>query len=423
MSVLTTIVTFIIVFGILVVVHEFGHFWMARRSGILVREFSIGMGPKIVDLKSKGTTFTIRVLPIGGYVRMAGIDEEDDELKPGQQVILSTNQKNIVTKIDASNHPNVGGGFPFEVVKYDLVNALFIEGYQNGNEDNLLRLDVDHDATIVEANNVEVRIAPHDVQFQSAKLWKRMLTNFAGPFNNFVLAIVVFAILGVLQGSVPTNSNKVNVVDNGVAAKAGLKDNDIITKIDDTKINNWSEISENISNKANQNVKLTIQRQSQKKIIQLTPKEVNNGQKKVGMIGIETTSTRSLISRVLYGFTGTWEMTERLFGAIGQMFHGFSLNDLGGPVAIYATTSQATRQGFTSVLFVLAFLSLNLGIVNLFPIPALDGGKLLLNIIEAIRRKPIKPETENVITLIGFGFLMLLMILVTWNDIQRYFIK
>jgi regulator of sigma E protease len=114
-------------------------------------------------------------------------------------------------------------------------------------------------------------------------------------------------------------------------------------------------------------------------------------------------------------------MAKSLFTALGQMLHGFSLNDLGGPVAIYATTSQATHQGFMSVLYVLGFLSLNLGIVNLLPIPALDGGKILLNLVEMIRRKPLKVETENVITLIGFGFLMILMLLVTWNDIQRYF--
>ncbi len=100
---------------------------------------------------------------------------------------------------------------------------------------------------------------------------------------------------------------------------------------------------------------------------------------------------------------------------------GFSLNDLGGPVAIYSYTSQAAKYGLTSVINLLAFLSLNLGVVNLFPIPALDGGKLVLNVVEAIRRKPLSPEKEGILTLIGFGFLMLLMILVTWNDIQRYF--
>ncbi len=113
-----------------------------------------------------------------------------------------------------------------------------------------------------------------------------------------------------------------------------------------------------------------------------------------------------------------------IFSVLGSMFtHGFSLNDLGGPVAIYAGTSQATALGFNGVLNFLALLSINLGIVNLLPIPALDGGKLLLNIIEAIIRRPIPERTEGVVTMIGFMLLLLLMILVTWNDIQRYFIR
>ena len=103
--------------------------------------------------------------------------------------------------------------------------------------------------------------------------------------------------------------------------------------------------------------------------------------------------------------------------------HGFSLNDLGGPVAIYAGTSQATALGFNGVLNFLALLSINLGIVNLLPIPALDGGKLLLNIIEAIIRRPIPEKAEGIVTMIGFMILLVLMILVTWNDIQRYFIR
>ncbi len=105
------------------------------------------------------------------------------------------------------------------------------------------------------------------------------------------------------------------------------------------------------------------------------------------------------------------------------MLHGFSLNDLGGPVAMFSLTSQAKENGLISVVTLTALLSVNLGIINLLPIPALDGGKLLLNIIEAIRRKPLDPEKEIIITMIGFGFLMILMLLVTWNDIQRYFFR
>lgn len=158
----------------------------------------------------------------------------------------------------------------------------------------------------------------------------------------------------------------------------------------------------------------------------MIPKSQNQNGKKVGLIGIEakTKVDSSFRAIATYGFIKTWTTMLALFSAIGGMFtHGFSLNDLGGPVAIYSYTSEAAQYGLTSVIGLLAFLSINLGIVNLFPIPALDGGKIILNIIEAIRKKPLSPEKEGMITLIGFGFLMLLMVLVTWNDINRYFFK
>ncbi|GEP18619.1 RIP metalloprotease RseP [Pediococcus argentinicus] len=418
-----TIITFIIVFGILVIVHEFGHFVMAKRAGILVREFSIGMGPKLVDLQRGGTTYTLRLLPVGGYVRMAGMDEQEDDLKTGQPITIITNEHGEVVTIDTTNNRNTNSGIPLEVTNFDLQDELFVEGFENGDEETTHRFSINHDANIIESNGTKVRIAPRDVQFQSATVLQRILTNVAGPVNNFILAIIVFAIIGVVQGAVPTNSNQIKVIPDGVARKAGLKNNDRILAVDEAKINNWGDLSKAISKNPGQKLDLTVQRHEQKKQIMLTPQTVKQGNRKVGMIGIESTTTSKFSDRLLYGFTGTWNMAKSLFGAIGQMFHGFSLNDLGGPVAIYATTSAAAKQGFISVLTVLGFLSLNLGIVNLFPIPALDGGKLLLNIIEAIRRKPIKPETENMITLVGFGLLMLLMILVTWNDIERYFIK
>lgn len=418
---ITTIITFIIVFGILVIVHEYGHFIAAKKSGILVREFSVGMGPKIVDLKRNGTTYTLRILPIGGYVRMAGLDEQEDELKPGQHVTLTTNEVGDVTVINASDKIQNLVGIPVDVTNFDLQDQLFIEGYENGNEDHVKHFNIIHDASIIEGDGTEVRIAPRDVQFQSASIWRRLITNFAGPFNNFILAIIVFSIMGVAQGAVPSNSNQVQVIENGVAQKAGIKNNDRIISANGAKINNWSQLSKAISDHPKKKVTLKVKRGNQTKSINLTPKISNAGGKKVGMIGVQSTMTTNLGKRILYGFTGTWQMAKSLFSALGQMLHGFSLNDLGGPVAIYATTSKATHQGLMSVLYVLGFLSLNLGIVNLLPIPALDGGKILLNLVEVVRRKPMKMETENLITLVGFGFLMLLMLLVTWNDIQRYF--
>lgn len=247
MPLIQTIITFIIVFGILVIVHEFGHFYFAKKSGILVREFSIGMGPKIYAYSKNATTYTLRILPIGGYVRMAGLEDTDEELKPGMPVSLITGDNGKIETINTSHDTTLLNGIPIEVTGSDLENDLWIEGYENGDEQTLKRYEVDHDASIIESDGTKVRIAPKDVQFQSAKLWQRILTNFAGPMNNFILAIVVFALVGILQGQVPTNSNQVVVIHDSVAAKAGLKSQDRIVSVNSKSTKSWSDLQDAIS--------------------------------------------------------------------------------------------------------------------------------------------------------------------------------
>lgn len=417
-----TILTFIIVFGILVLVHEFGHFFFAKKAGILVREFSIGMGPKIFAHETATTTYTLRILPLGGYVRMAGLEDDEDSLKAGQLLSLQLNSAGTVAIINTSQKKLLFNGIPLQVNRWDLTDELWLEGYENGDETNLKRYQVAHDASIIEEDGTKVRIAPRDVQFQSAKLWQRMLTNFAGPMNNFFLAIIAFSLVALLQGGVYQTGNRVGALTtDSVAKQAGLKSGDRIVAINHQKTKTWQDLANQISKHPGKKTLFQIQRQGQLKKIWITPEKVKQNGKEVGVIGIQASQHHSFTAIATYGFTATWNMTLQLLNAIKSMFHGFSLNDLGGPVAIYSYTSQAAKYGVVSVINLLAFLSLNLGIVNLFPIPALDGGKLLLNILEAIRRKPLSPEKEGVLTLIGFGFLMLLMLLVTWNDIQRYF--
>ncbi|CAM3050699.1 RIP metalloprotease RseP [Lactiplantibacillus plajomi] len=423
---IVTIITFIIVFGILVIVHEFGHFYFAKKSGILVREFSVGMGPKAVAFRHNETTYTLRFLPIGGYVRMAGVaDDEDEELKPGTPVSLMVGKDGLVHSINASKKTTLFNGIPLAVTGSDLEKELWIEGYENGDESSVKRYPVDHDATIVESDGTEVQIAPVDVQFQSAKLWQRMLTNFAGPMNNFILAIITFAILAFMQGGVTTVTTTVDhTMANSVARQAGIKAGDQITAINGKKMTSAQSMSLLIQDNPNKKVTLSVKRAGQTKQVTVKPAAKTVSGNQVGQIGVQwaTHTDRSLGAKLAYGFTGSWGITKQIFQVLGRMFtHGFSLNDLGGPVAIFATTSQAAKSGVRTVIYLLALLSINLGIVNLLPIPALDGGKLLLNIVEGIRGKPLRVETESVITLIGFGLLMLLMILVTWNDIQRYF--
>lgn len=421
---LITIVAFIIVFGIIVTSHEFGHFIVAKRSGILVREFSIGMGPKLFATHKNGTTYTIRILPLGGYVRMAGLEDDEDSLQKGMPVNLILDENQVVTKINTSHKVSLLNGLPVEVTDWDLIDDLTLSGYENGDEDQLRHFKVKPDAMIIEADGTEVQIAPRKVQYQSATLLRRILTNLAGPINNFLLAIVAFMLIAFLQGGSVTTVNSVGAVQkDSVAQQAGLHKGDQIVAVAGQKTPSWDELSQAISQRPGRKTELTIKRNGQVKKMSLTPKVQKAKQGQVGVIGIQAAQKvdHSLKAKISYGFTQTWTVMAAVWGALVNMFHGFSLNDLGGPVAMYSFTQQATQYGVISVINLLAFLSINLGIVNLIPIPALDGGKLLLNLIEAVRGKPLDPNKETLITLIGFGFMMLLMILVTWNDIQRYF--
>lgn len=419
-----TIITFIIVFGILVIVHEFGHFFFAKRSGILVREFAIGMGPKIYGHQAKdGTTYTLRLLPIGGYVRMAGNGDDETEMAPGMPLSLLLNSDGIVEKINLSKKVQLTNSIPMELIRYDLEEELTITGYVNGEEEQEVTYSVAHDASIIEADGTELRIAPKDVQFQSAKLWQRMLTNFAGPMNNFLLAILLFILLAFMHGGVQvTNTNQIGeVLPNGAAQTAGLKENDKILEINGNAIHSWGDLTATITENPGKKLSVEVERNGQKQTLSVTPGVVESNKKKYGQLGIKAPMKTGFFDKIIGGTQQAFSSSLEIFKALGSLFTNFSLNKLGGPVMMFQLSSEAADQGILTVISLMAILSMNLGIVNLLPIPALDGGKLVLNVVEGIRGKPISQEKEGFITLAGFGLLMLLMVLVTWNDIQRFF--
>ena len=419
-----TILVFIIIFSVVVVIHEFGHYFFAKRAGILVREFAIGMGPKLFAHQGKdGTTYTIRMLPLGGYVQMAGWGEDETELTPGMPISLVQDKDGKVIKINTSKKVQLPHAIPMEVVDFDLEEKLTIAGYINGNEQEKVAYAVDHDATIIHEDGVEVRIAPKDVQFQSAKLWQRMLTNFAGPMNNFILAFVLFTGLVFAQGGVQdVNTTSISGIQNGSpAAEAGLKDGDEILAVNGKTVSNWQELSSEIQNYPDTKIPLEVKRGSDTLTIEATPEGKYAEGEKVGFMGISPGLKTSLGDKLLGGLKLTFNNALLIFRAVGNLIVQPDLDKLGGPVAIFQLSSQAASQGVASVVMMMAAISINLGIFNLLPIPGLDGGKLVLNILEGVRGKPISQEKEGIITLIGFGFFMLLMLLVTWNDIQRFF--
>lgn len=415
------ILIFIIVFGLLVFVHEFGHFIVAKKSGILVREFSIGMGPKLFQLRRAKTTYTIRWLPLGGYVRLAGSDDES-KLDPGMTVVVQLNDKNEVVRIDASESDLPIEGIPVQVTHADLVDDLVINGYENGDEDKPVSYKVNHDATIIDKNKTELVIAPRDMQFRQANVWQKLATNVAGPFMNILLGFVVFIIWAFTVPGPGTNKIA-SVVPNSPAANAKIQPGTEILSVNGQKTNDFQAISKEISNSRGREISIKTKSNGKISTVKVKPVQKIVQKQKVYQIGIQAEVDNSFAAKLSRGWNTAISTTGMIFNAVGNLFNNFSLNKLSGPVGIYSQTTQVSQMGFTYVLMFLGMISINLGIVNLIPIPGLDGGKVLLNLIEVVRRKPISEDHEAIVELIGFGLLLLLIIAVTGNDIYRYFIK
>ena len=415
------ILIFIIVFGILVFVHEFGHFIVAKKSGILVREFSIGMGPKLFQVMRKRTTYTIRWLPLGGYVRLAGPDDSAT-IEPGTTVVLQLDDSRKVKRIDASGSQMPIEGIPLQVNKSDLVDKLIISGFENGDESQLKTYHVDHDATIIEKNGTELLIAPRDVQFQEAKTWKKLATNVAGPLMNILLGFVVF-LLWSLTVPGPSTTTISKVVPNSPAQVAGIKANDKIIALNNKKITTFSQVGEIVSANKNKEIVVEVKQGSTTKNLKVRPKKEKVAGQTGYQLGIYAKTNDSIGAKLGQGWSTAVNTTGMIFNAVGGLFRHFSLNKLSGPVGIYSQTAQVSKMGFSYILMFLGMISINLGIVNLLPIPGLDGGKLLLNIIELIIRRPIPQEKEVIVDMIGFVILLVLIVAVTGNDIYRYFIK
>ncbi|AUB33594.1 metallo protease [Streptococcus pneumoniae] len=416
------ILTFILVFGIIVVVHEFGHFYFAKKSGILVREFAIGMGPKIfAHIGKDGTAYTIRILPLGGYVRMAGWGDDTTEIKTGTPVSLTLADDGKVKRINLSGKKLDQTALPMQVTQFDFEDKLFIKGLVLEEEKTFA---VDHDATVVEADGTEVRIAPLDVQYQNATIWGKLITNFAGPMNNFILGVVVFWVLIFMQGGVrDVDTNQFHIMPQGALAKVGVPETAQITKIGSHEVSNWESLIQAVEtetkDKTAPTLDVTISEKGSDKQVTVTPKDSQGRY----LLGVQPGVKSDFLSMFVGGFTTAADSALRILSALKNLIFQPDLNKLGGPVAIFKASSDAAKNGIENILYFLAMISINIGIFNLIPIPALDGGKIVLNILEAIRRKPLKQEIETYVTLAGVVIMVVLMIAVTWNDIMRLFFR
>lgn len=422
-----TLLAFLLVFGIIVIVHEFGHFYFAKRSGILVREFAIGMGPKLFQTHRNETTYTIRILPLGGYVMMAGYEEEED-IRLGMPALLLLDENERVTEIDLSDNQMHSNGVPIDVLDYDFNEELYIKGNISGDSDDVISYQVNENAIIVKEDGTKLQIAPSHRQFPNASLLNRMMTNFGGPLNNFILAVIAFIVLAFMRGGVPTTEPIIgNVSLDTPAAESRLETGDRILSIDGKEVSTFTEMVLIVEQHPDEELTFeVITPQNETYTEEITPASfTDNSGTQIGRIGVEIYMKDSFLDKIAFGFTETWYFIKNIFQSIVLLFTGqFSVDDLGGPVAIFNITGEVTRaSGFIGIISFIGFLSVNLGLMNLLPIPGLDGGKLLLNIVEGIRGKPISEEKEAMINLIGVVLLVLLMLVVTWNDIQRFFLN
>ena len=421
-----TVLAFIVIFGSLVFFHELGHFLFAKRAGILVREFAVGMGPKIIGITKGETLYTIRLLPLGGYVRMAGEEYENVTLQPGYRVALEVDEDEVVRKIilnQKNTHPNV---IFLEVERAELSKELWIEGYDEDDESEtprITRYNVARDCSIVE-NGKETVIAPYDRQFNAKTVGQRSMTIFAGPLFNFILAFFIFLAIGLIQGK-PTFEPIITTVNEGPAQVAGLQDGDLVKSIDGVDISHWDELSSTINQNPGEELVFIVERGGADVPLAITPSvNVDNKGNEYGLIGVsyQTPFEPAPLEAIPDAAVKTYDYTVLIFTLLGDLITGgFSIDALSGPVGIYKTTEEVATYGIFQLMTWAGILSINLGIMNLLPLPALDGGRLLFFGFEAVRGKPIDAQKEGMVHFVGIVLLMILMVVVTWNDIQRFF--
>jgi regulator of sigma E protease len=347
-----TLLYFLLILGVIVVVHEFGHFFFARKFGVKAYEFSIGMGPKLWGTKPKkkdATPLNIRAIPIGGYVALAGEEADDDD-----------------------------------------------------------------------------KTVPKNQKLYSKPIWQRFLIMFFGAGNNFILAFIVLFFLALITGA-PDMTPQVKKLDESYPMyEAGMRENDIITKINGHSISTIDDVQVYlIMASTNKESTFEVKRKDEKKTIKVTPKEEKdkdgNVSYKFGIV-FDQGRNSGIIAAVKYAFIKIGALCKQMVIVLVNLVTGhLSLNNLSGPVGIYSVVGEARSTGIVNIFYLMALLSVNIGFINLIPLPAFDGGRIFFLFIEAIKGSPVSPKVENTIHNIGFFILMGLMIVITLNDIIKLF--
>lgn len=341
-----TLIYMILILGIIVFIHEFGHFIFAKRAGIYVYEFSLGMGPRLFKFNRKNdeTEYSLRLFPIGGYVQMAG-EEIEADLK-----------------------------------------------------------------------------IPEEKRMQSKSWIQRFLTIIAGIMFNFILAILVFFIIGLCNGA-SQNKPYISSVEDGVNHNL-VNVGDRIIAINGRKIIFTDVFVLDVQLNSGKPLNLTVSTDGVERDVILNPIEIEQDGKvsyKYG-IGLGDEVKTGFVASLKYAFVKFVSMMVQMFLVIVNLFTGkLGLSSMSGPIGIFNVVGESAKAGFINLVYLVGFISLNVGFMNLLPLPALDGGRLLFLIIEKIKGSKVDVKIENTIHTVGFVLLMILMIVITFNDILKFF--
>jgi regulator of sigma E protease len=429
-----TLVYFLIVIGILVFVHEFGHFIMAKRAGVRVEKFSLGMGPKLIGRKWGETEYLISALPLGGYVKMAG--EEPDEEKTGAEDEFPS--KSVWQRISIG----AAGATMNIILAFAIMPLVFLIGAS-------VPAYLDEPAVIgwvqagsaAEAAGLQRGDRIVKIKGRETGVWSKALEIIAAnPASELTVVVRRAGSEKELKltpradrehgagdaGILPEMPPRIKEVISGKPAEqAGIKAGDVIVEVNGKPVEHWVQFSEAVKASVGREMTVTVRRGGKTMSVKVTP--AMNERLGYGVIGVvnDVQMVRKrygIIDSVRKGVGRTVELFGLTLDVLKQLFtFKLSIKSLGGPIMIAQMSGEAARSGITDYLSLLSFISLQLGILNLLPIPVLDGGLIVFLLIEAVRKKPFSDKVMEISQGIGMVLLLSLIAVVSYNDVIRVF--
>jgi regulator of sigma E protease len=423
-----TFLYFLIVIGVLVFVHEFGHFIMAKRAGVRVEKFSLGMGPRLVGFKKGDTEYVISALPLGGYVKMAGENPDEEPTgSPDEFQSKSVWQRALI----AATGPLTNIVLAFIIMPLVFMIGTYTEGpakvgyVESGSPAESAGFKAGDVIVAINGRNIGDWTKALSLIAVNPNTDLRVTVDREGTRQTLVLRPAAATDLKIgMSGLVPDMPAEIGKLKPGFPAeKAGLKENDKILAVDGKTVYHWNQFSSLVRESKGKTINLTIERLGKRMDVSLAARE--DGGKYV--IGVEPVihmvfKKYGFFESLRLGFDKTLEAIDLTIITLKKLVTlSLSIKTLGGPVMIAQMSGQAATAGLSAFLSLLAIISISLGILNLLPIPILDGGLILFLVIEAIRKKPVSRKVMEVSQSIGAAILITLIAVVSYNDVMRMF--